>query len=59
MKRILTYGTYDLLLAHSSSNNGAGSIDPGITGKEPSCEKWVYNLEQTIISTYYQQCEEE
>lgn len=29
----------------------------GITGNEPSCEKWVYNLEQTIIATYYQQCE--
>jgi len=28
-------GVYDLLLAHSSSNNGSGSIDPGITGSEP------------------------
>ena len=28
-------GAYDLLLAHSSSNNGSGSIDPGITGCEP------------------------
>lgn len=27
--------SYDLLLAHSSANNGAGSIDPGITGNEP------------------------
>lgn len=32
---VLEDGTYDLLLAHSSSNNGSGSIDPGITGKEP------------------------
>lgn len=31
--------TYDLLLAHSSSNNGSGSIDPGITGKEPFISK--------------------
>lgn len=30
----------------------------GLTGKKPSCEKWVYSLEQTIISTYYQQCKE-
>ena len=36
---VLDDGTYDLLLAHSSSNNGAGSIDPGITGKEPFVSK--------------------
>lgn len=36
---VLDDGTYDLLLAHSSSNNGAGSIDPGITGTEPFVSK--------------------
>lgn len=30
-----TTKSYDLLLAHTSSNNGSGSIDPGITGSEP------------------------
>lgn len=32
-------GAYDMLLAHSSSNNGSGSIDPGITGNEPFITK--------------------
>lgn len=32
-------GVYDLLLAHSSDKNGDGSIDPGITGKEPFISK--------------------
>lgn len=32
-------GVYTCLLAHSSSANGAGSIDPGITGKEPFVSK--------------------
>lgn len=32
-------GKYDLLLAHSSDNNGSGSIDPGITGNEPFISK--------------------
>lgn len=32
-------GAYDMLLAHSSSNNGSGSIDPGITGSEPFITK--------------------
>lgn len=27
--------TYDMLLAHTSQNDAAGSIDPGITGSEP------------------------
>lgn len=36
---VLDNGTYDLLLAHSSSNNGTGSIDPGITGQEPFISK--------------------
>ncbi|MCQ2575445.1 MAG: hypothetical protein MJ162_01800 [Treponema sp.] len=31
---VLEDGTYDMLLAHSSSKNGSGSIDPGITGNE-------------------------
>lgn len=29
----------------------------GLTEKEPSCEKWVHNLDQTIIATYYQNCD--
>ena len=32
-------GAYDMLLAHSSAKNGSGSIDPGITGKEPFISK--------------------
>lgn len=31
--------TYDFLLAHSSQKNASGSIDPGITGKEPFISK--------------------
>lgn len=27
----------------------------GLTSKKPECEKWIYNLEQTIIATYNQQ----
>lgn len=37
--QVLEDGTYDMLLAHSSAKDASGSIDPGITGKEPFVTK--------------------